>query len=356
MALRRPSFDTLLRWSALGAIAALSLAAAVSAHAAEPTPTAMIVFDGSGSMWGRIEGDRLSRLQVARDALRKALPALPPATRVGLSAFGHRRKGDCSDVETIVAPDALDAETLMAPLDRLNPKGKGPLVLAIREAAKELVDAGSGAASIVLVHDGPDNCQQDACAAAAEIAKAQPSLAIHTVGIGLAPEDASKMSCVAAATGGRSFDARTATEVDEAMAAALKLAQQERGQGTKAPKPTSSAAEKAAPAAAKALPETAAAAPGLSVTAALTAEGAALDTPVRWRVFKGDGAGPPLFESDAPRLDREVAPGSYVVEAGVEEEIDEDLDGIDGEDGEDNVGEFGSELDDKDDEADADQP
>lgn len=37
---------------------------------------------------------------------------------------------------------------------------------------------------------------------------------------------------------------------------------------------------------------------------------------------------------------------------GVEEEIDEDLDGIDGEDGEDNVGEFGSELDDKDDEAD----
>lgn len=291
---------------------------APEAAAAETAPAVMIVFDGSGSMWGRIDGDRLSRLQAARDALRRALPALSADTRVGLASFGHRRKGDCSDVETLVAPAARDVEALMGALDRLNPRGKGPLALAVREAAKVLGDLGGGSATVILIHDGPDNCQQDACAAAAEIAKAQPGLVIHTVGLGLEAEDARKMACVAAATGGRTYDARDGAAIDEAVAAALKLVHPMPGRTARpAPAPTPAARPErpaAAPAGAVSSREPAAP-PGLDLAAVLTADGPPIDAPVHWRVLKADGNGPPLLEADAPRLVRALAPATYTVEA-----------------------------------------
>ena len=58
----------------------------------------------------------------------------------GLASFGHRR-GDCSDVEMLRAPEPLDAQRIVEPLERLNPRGRGPLTLALREAAKSLAAA-----------------------------------------------------------------------------------------------------------------------------------------------------------------------------------------------------------------------
>jgi Ca-activated chloride channel family protein len=286
------------------------LVAAKPAQTAEPSRTLMIVHDGSGSMWGRLDGDKTSKLQSVRDALRRALSQAPPSTSVGLSSFGHRRKGDCGDVETIVAPEPLEIDKLMAPVERLNPKGKGPLVLAIREAAKSIADTGRSA--IVLIHDGPDNCQQDACAAAAEIAKAQPGLKIHTVGLALEAEDVRKMACIAAQTGGKSFDARDAAQIDAALFEAIRLAAIDPGLERKIESPAPTA--RPAPVAGTRT-EAATALPGLDVTAALNSAGAAIDAPIRWRVLKSDGREPPLYETDAARLARPLATGKYVVEA-----------------------------------------
>jgi len=55
----------------------------------------MIIFDGSGSMWGKPLGEKQSKLVLARDALRQSLPRLAKQARVGLMVFGHRRPGDC---------------------------------------------------------------------------------------------------------------------------------------------------------------------------------------------------------------------------------------------------------------------
>ena len=93
------------------------------------TPALMIVFDGSGSMWGPIEGTRQSKLVVARDSMRRALTRIAPQTRVGLTSFGNRR-GDCSDVEVVRRAEPIDMERIMLPLERLNPRGRGPLTLA----------------------------------------------------------------------------------------------------------------------------------------------------------------------------------------------------------------------------------
>ena len=149
-------------------------------RAADP-PSVMIVLDGSGSMWGVIDGSRQNKLTLVRDSMRRALTRLGPETRVGLTGFGHRR-GDCGDVEVMLPAEKLDAERIMGPLGPYNPKGRGPLALALREAGKSLAGA-QGRRSLVLIHDDADNCQADACAAAAELKSA--GIVVHVVGVSL---------------------------------------------------------------------------------------------------------------------------------------------------------------------------
>src|SRR5262245_35216843 len=71
----------------LGASAALT-----AADAAEPA-SFVVVVDGSGSMAGPLEGGgRESKIGLVRAALRPPLAEIGQQTRVGIAAFGHRRK------------------------------------------------------------------------------------------------------------------------------------------------------------------------------------------------------------------------------------------------------------------------
>ena len=93
------------RRSMLAFLALLWLGGAAAARAQEPA-SVIVVFDGSGSMAGNIEGVRGSKVVLAREAVRRALAKVAPQTRVGLAAFGHRR-GDCGDVELLRARSGL---------------------------------------------------------------------------------------------------------------------------------------------------------------------------------------------------------------------------------------------------------
>jgi Ca-activated chloride channel homolog len=210
-------------------LAALSLFAAVcsAAIAAANGPASLvIIFEGSRTMWGKLYGDRQSKLVHARDALRHSLASLRPETRVGLASFGHRRVSDCSDVQLLQPPDRLDANRILTPLEKLNPKGKGSLTLALREAARALSDA-AGARSIVLIHDDLDRCQLDSCAALPDIQKMAPGIVIHVIGLGLKKDEIGRMSCLSGPTGGRLFDAQSASQISLAVDEALRLADAE---------------------------------------------------------------------------------------------------------------------------------
>jgi Mg-chelatase subunit ChlD len=177
----------------------------------------IIVFDGSGTMWGNMEGAKKSKLIIAREAVLRGLAKISPQTRVGLAAFGHRR-GDCGDVEVLRAPEPLDVPRISEPLEKLNPKGRGPLTLALREAAKAF-PPNPGKKSLILIHDDADNCQQDVCAEAAELRDA--NITAHVVGLALKGEDAAKMACLPQITGGRFFPAPSANDVATAVEEAL---------------------------------------------------------------------------------------------------------------------------------------
>lgn len=281
------------------------------ARAAEP-PVMMLVLDGSGSMWGKLEGEGRSKLAMMQSAVRQALGPLPRTTRVGLSFFGHRRGGDCQDTEVVRQPRSIDVVSLMEPIDRLNPRGRGPLTRALREAAGELGPPGAPA-TLVLVHDGVDNCQQDPCTIVGELRQANPGVRIHVVSLGLTPEQARPMACLPEETGGRHFVVANASSLDAALAQALQLGAQA-GPAPSAARPRDALASAGAPSTPGA-PVIPAGRPGLQLSVRLAKDGLAMALPVSWRVRRAGEQGAPLWEGTgaAPLL---VLPtGRYDVEA-----------------------------------------
>jgi Ca-activated chloride channel family protein len=251
-------------------------------------------------MWGNLGQDRASKFDLVRAALRQALTPLGPQSRIGLMSFGQRRRADCSDVEVVTPPDVGPGERIAGLADKLNPRGKGPVALAIREAAKQ-VPAGT-AATVILMHDGPDNCQQDPCAAAAEVAKANPKIVIDVIALGLEKADAQRMACVPKATKGQMFDVRDAAGLNVAVAESVRLASPDPAAGRPAAE-----AGLTAPAPTEA--------PGLRLSAALAGVGPTLTVPVTWRVTKAEAPNDLVAKRESPELNLNVAPGSYVVEA-----------------------------------------
>ena len=110
----------------------------------------MVVFDMSGSMWGQVDG--VAKVEIARDAFGDLIDDWDANdTRAGLIAYGHRRKGDCSDIELLAEPNAgADIASLIADL---RPRGKTPLSDAVKQAASVLKFT-EEAATVVLLSDG----------------------------------------------------------------------------------------------------------------------------------------------------------------------------------------------------------
>lgn len=122
-----------------------------------PTPNnIMLVLDASGSMRYRHEGQ--PKIDIAREALSTLAGTLhDDMLRVGLVAYGHRRKRDCDDVELIAPLASLDREDLERRSGRLSPRGMTPLFAAL-ELAGERLAAADGNKTIILLTDGEDNC------------------------------------------------------------------------------------------------------------------------------------------------------------------------------------------------------
>ncbi len=78
----------------------LILSTLLMAGLASAADQAMIVFDASGSMWGRVDGK--AKITIAKDALKQVVGQWNPKAQLGLMAYGHRTKGDCSDIEVLV--------------------------------------------------------------------------------------------------------------------------------------------------------------------------------------------------------------------------------------------------------------
>lgn len=203
------------------AIGMCTIAMPGHAGAADPAgaglqgPATIVVMDGSGSMWGQIDGR--PKLEIARETVAAVLEGVDPARALGLIAYGHRRKGDCADIELLVPPAPGTAGAIRQAVDGMRFLGKTPLSAAVHQAAEALRYT-EDAATVVLVTDGLETCAADPCALGAELEAAGVDFTTHVIGFGLTKEEGAGVACLADATGGRYLEASDAATLATALA------------------------------------------------------------------------------------------------------------------------------------------
>lgn len=189
------------------------LAGGVAAEAGE-SPGVLVILDASGSMAEVRQG--VAKIDAARRVLHDVIPTLPPEIAVGFAAYGHRRKGDCDDVELLVPLGASGREEILKQADALRPKGKTPLAAAVRQMA-EALGAREDETTILLVSDGQDTCTPDPCALVRGLKDRGLRFVLHVVGFDVASADGAQLRCMAEAGGGTYFGAADGAQLREAF-------------------------------------------------------------------------------------------------------------------------------------------
>jgi Ca-activated chloride channel family protein len=178
------------------------------------TPKAMIIFDASGSMWGQVDGR--SKIEIARQALGDLLRGWDPKTPLGLTVYGHRRKGDCNDIETMVPIGPVNKEKMIRMIDGIQPRGKTPIAEALRRVAASLRGS-EDPVTVILISDGKESCGGDPCAVARELKASGINFVAHVIGFHVDRATDRELSCIARATGGEYFSARNAAALNRAI-------------------------------------------------------------------------------------------------------------------------------------------
>ena len=297
-------------------LAASTLSFLGMAHA---QPSVTIVFDGSGSMWGTMPGSSQHKFKLVVDAILKSAGTIPPTTRLGLVSFGQKKglRGGCQTARTMMPLSTFDRATTSSQLGKLNPQGGGPIVLGLRAAAAQLATA-TEQKSIILVHDGPDNCGQNICAAAQEIRAAQPNLRIHTLSLVAKPQHKVDMRCLAKITNGQVIEVFESRSVDSAVAnlfrAAFAVAPSRPASTQKAPAKTSRQVPKSTTAGPQRAQRPRPSTPGLMLSATLAKGRPPIDQPLVWSIEGPLGAkGSSVRKIRNAQPSRILIPGNYKV-------------------------------------------
>lgn len=255
--------------------------AALPASAQQSAGESILVIDASGSMWGQIEGE--AKIVIAKKVLGDLLADLPADRRLGLIAYGHRRAGDCADIEELAAVGA-DRAAISGAVQKLNPKGKTPMADAVKLAAEKLKYT-ANKATVILVSDGIETCVPDPCGVAAALEAAGADFTVHVVGFDVSEENAqAQLRCIAENTGGMFVSAQDASSLGEAL------------------KETVIEAAEAAPPAAN-----------LYLRATELEGGLVIEEGLSWRVVPAAGGDPAFAQTDAGVVETTVAPGGYDV-------------------------------------------
>ena len=190
--------------------------------AAETTKTsALIVFDASGSMWGQIEGK--AKIEIAREVVADLVRGLPDDSELGLMAYGHRRKGDCADIELLIPVGKVNKSDFISTVEDIMPKGMTPITDSLKLAAEGMRYT-EQKATVILVSDGLETCDADPCEAARKLKELGVDFTAHVIAFDLKPEETEKLECIAKSTGGQFFPASDADSLKDALDFAIEEA------------------------------------------------------------------------------------------------------------------------------------
>jgi len=187
----------------------LCLLFASPSFAQSPSPI-LFIYDASGSMWQQIDGT--TKKELAQDVLTSTVGKLSPDQPIGLVAYGHRRKGDCADVETLVTSGNTSKQTVTNAIREINPIGKTPLAASAKMVIDQLRTSGQKA-TIILITDGIESCDGDLCSVIEAARVEGIEFRMHIVGFGLQGADVEALRCAAEAGDGQYYDAQNAEDL-----------------------------------------------------------------------------------------------------------------------------------------------
>jgi Ca-activated chloride channel family protein len=197
-------------------------AEAAETPAGASTGNLIFILDASGSMWGQVEGK--AKIVIAKEVLTGLIKNLPDDATVGLVAYGHRRKGDCNDVEELVPLGPIDKNKLIKVVQGLGAKGKTPITLSVRKTAEKIKHL-EDETTIILVSDGKETCEGDPCALVKELKAAGIKFVMHVIGFDVTEEERTQLECMAKAGSGEYFTAKTAKDFQMAAEEVVRKAQ-----------------------------------------------------------------------------------------------------------------------------------
>lgn len=116
----------------------------------------VVVLDASGSMYEKMKGTVMSRMQAAKSALTTVLSQLPASTRVGILVFSSSNR---EHQNWLLALGEHSKEEIRRALSLPKPGGGTPLGMYIKKGADRLVQArrdqlGYGSYRLLVVTDG----------------------------------------------------------------------------------------------------------------------------------------------------------------------------------------------------------
>ncbi len=186
---------------------------------AKESPKAVIIFDASGSMWGQIDGK--AKITIAKDALKKIINGWNPNIELGLTVYGHRKKGDCNDIQSLIPISKIDKSKLLKAVSSIKPKGKTPISRSLKMVAKELQTT-EDKATIILISDGKETCDLDPCLTVKELKDKGIDFVTYVIGFNVDKNTDKQLSCIAKATGGEYFSAKNASALNQALKEVVK--------------------------------------------------------------------------------------------------------------------------------------
>jgi len=173
----------------------------------------MLIFDASGSMWWKINWK--TKIEIAREVIKKTLNNFKE-TELGLMAYGHRKKWDCSDIEILTDPAKNNWDKISNLVDKIVPKWMTPMWDSVLKAAESLKYS-EQKATIILVSDWIETCDVDLCELWKKLEETWVDFTAHVIGFDMSEKQVAWLKCLAKETWWTFTSAKNADDLWKAL-------------------------------------------------------------------------------------------------------------------------------------------
>lgn len=192
----------------------------------------VFIVDFSTSMDEKINGQK--KVDIALSALEAILPKIPPDTYVGFRAYGHRAGftayDACRASTLLVQPGTHATAQIQKKMYDLKPRGVTPITYSLKQSVMKDFAGFMGKKRIILITDGGENCDESPCTYALELIASRSDFKIDVIALDINDAEANnQLRCVALATCGSFYSAKTSIELIDSLNSSLGIQKGVRG-------------------------------------------------------------------------------------------------------------------------------